>query len=1096
MNSETVVASNNVASLTINNAPTFFMNGYGKSITDFGADDGGYTICLQVDGKILVAGYSRSGSNSDFALVRYNTDGSFDESFSGDGKLTTDFGGAVDLCLNLTLQSDGKILAAGASDSRFALARYNTDGTLDTSFSDDGQVKTDIVCVTTAVLSSFYAYMSVAQVDGKILLAGGSNNHDFVLVRFNMDGTLDSTFSDDGQLTTDFENGYDQANSLIVQPDGKILVAGSTSTDVQMLNFALVRYNTDGALDTTFSDDGKLTTDFVVGDCSWSAGESVTLQPDGKILVAGMTYNASAWRYDFALARYNIDGTLDTSFGDDGKVTTSLSQYDKGFSVVVQSDGKILVAGSAQWDAAWGIALVRYNTDGTLDTSFDGDGKVTTSIYDDTWKYAYGADMIVQPDGKILVSGSAIRKTNMDSYNASDIIVVRYNTDGSLDSDFGKINSFDGIHVISLAEGTGVIPSENIELTFNVPVKAGTGSIVLHSGSATGTVVASYDVATSANLTISGNTLIINPTTDLADSTHYFVTLDAGSFYDLAGNPVAASTYDFTTYGPIVEKETLFTDDFTTPLNPADWDYNHWKAVNNPSFYGRTQQRQELPGVSDGELHLKLETFNPTYNPADPKQIPSFVGSEVITRQTFSNNEGGIFFEVKAHFVDPVDGVVGGMFLYTNSIDAGTLHDEIDFEVVSNKPDQIQTNIYSNEPLDSGHSQYNSIEGVVTEDHFYRIEWFQNAIRWFVDGQLVRVETTNIPQQPMALHLNIWAPGSEWIEGFSNALNPVITAGANTSCFFDIDSVRVVQLSSTVVDITPPEVTTFSPVDAATGVIAGSNIVLTFNEAIQKGSGLIAIHSGSATGTVVESYDVATSSNLVVAGNTLTINPSTALACGTHYYVTFGDGNVKDLASNNSVGTSAYDFTMQDSHALAGGVTFWKTGASIAEVTSTLTTVPTFGITSDSMTTSADGRYQHIDMLDGSYALTSDKVSGTAECNAINVNDALAALKMAIGINPNGDGSPVSPYQYLAADVNHDGQVKAADALNILKMAVKLSTAPANEWLFVPESIGSETMSRTHVLWSDNQIPVMLDTDHELDLIGIVKGDVNGSWVA
>jgi hypothetical protein len=159
-------------------------------------------------------------------------------------------------------------------------------------------------------------------------------------------------------------------------------------------------------------------------------------------------------------------------------------------------------------------------------------------------------------------------------------------------------------------------------------------------------------------------------------------------------------------------------------------------------------------------------------------------------------------------------------------------------------------------------------------------------------------------------------------------------------------------------------------------------------------------------------------------------------------------------------------------------------------------TIPAFGLSLDSMTTGNDGLYQHLAMADGTYTLTSAKVSGTAESNAIKANDALAALKIAVGMNPNADGSAVSPYQYLAADVNHDGQVKAADALNILKMAVKLSTAPEIEWLFVPESVGSESMSRTHIVWPDNPIPVTLDMDQDVHLIGIVKGDVDGSWAA
>ena len=1440
-----------------NNAPTFFKNGYGTSFTDFGGADTGYSIALQGDLKILVAGYSSANFTSDFALARYNADGSLDASFSEDGILTTDFGG-LEYCRSLTIQSDGQILVAGTSDSRITLARYNSDGTLDTRFDGDGKVMMDI-------LSPFYASMGVVQVDGKILLAGGSNA-DFVLLRFNMDGTPDTTFSDDGKLATDFNGGTDQGNSVIVQSDSKILVAGSSSRA-----FALARYNTDGTPDTMFGTGGQVITDLTTGLNSWSSAESVTLQLDNKILVAGMTYNADIGRYDFTLVRYNSDGKLDISFDGDGIVTTGLSQYDKGYSVAVQSDGKIVVAGTAQWGSLWGIAVVRYQSDGTLDTSFDGDGRVTTTINNVAWGSCYGADMTVQSDGKILVSGSVDRRNNIwNGDNVCDVVVVRYNTDGSLDNDFGQINTLDGRGVynrnrtpvvldsdvqiydadlamagnysgatltlsrhggansndlfsakhsgtlgalsdgrnltigglsigvinsnndgqleitfndhatqgyvnsvlqqiaysnnseastatvqidwtftdgntgnqgasgalsvtgstltkfnnaptgtvlitgsavqgqvltashtledldgignppsyvwradglvitggntlsltqyqvgkhitveagywdnlmnyetvsslqtvlvnpegtlsptlltLSPAEGaTAVMASDNIEFTFNVPVKAGTGAVVLHSGSATGAVVASYDVAKSPNITISGNALIVNPTTDLAGSTHYYVTLDAGSVNDLAGNPVAALTYDFTTDGPIVEKATLFTDDFNTSLNPASWDYNHWKAIDNPSFYGRTQQRQELPGVSDGLLHLKLDTFNPTYNPADPNQVPSFYGSEAITTAKFSNDAGGIVFEIKAHFVNPVvDGIVGGMFSYINN--SGSLHDEIDFEAVSNKLDQIQTNIYANEPRGAGNPQFNPISGDLTDAHIYRIEWFKNAVRWIVDGQLVRVETTNIPQQPMALHLNIWAPGKEWIEGFSDALNPVINLVDNTDYYFDVDSVRVAQLSSTYYysDNTAPTLISASPVDGATGIAVGNDIVFTFSEAIQKGSGAIEIYSGSAAGTLVAHYDAATSTNLTITGNTLTINPTTDLEYKTSYFITVGADAINDFAGNSYAGTTTFDFITKAGstfHNQTGSVTFWKTGDPITDVTSTLVSAPVstgtqpiefrnvqlaadgtrtmeiwetsaksdiesvqlelafstglvatwqdavglpsgwnsaannemhgkfllagmgitplssgpvklgtltlspqmaanspadaqrielsltsgllgteiiaaFSIVSDSMTTGTDGLFQHIDMPDGTYALTSAKVSGMAESNAVKTHDALAALKIAVGMNPNADGRAVSPYQYLAADSNKDGQVRASDALNILKMAVKLDTAPASEWLFVPESVGSETMSRTNVVWPVNPTPVTLATDLDVHLIGIVRGDVDGSWAA
>ena len=425
-------------------------------------------------------------------------------------------------------------------------------------------------------------------------------------------------------------------------------------------------------------------------------------------------------------------------------------------------------------------------------------------------------------------------------------------------------------------------------------------------------------------------------------------------------------------------------------------------------------------------------------------------------------------------------------------------------------------------------------------------------------------------------------------------------------------------MTSSISDVVAPTASSFTPSDGIDSVAIGSNIVLVFSEAIKSGVGTIAIHSGSATGPVVESYDTATSGNLTISGATLTINPTLDLANGTHYFVTLDAGSIKDIAGNSFAGTDAYDFTTAATaslHDLNGSATFWKTGIPMTAVTSTLAsapvvagtqpiefrniqtaadgsrtleiwetspttainsvlldlalptgstatwqdatglpagwtsspntdkpgqfilggigttalssgsvklgtltltapanpqhfelslttgqlgndTIPAFALSSDSMTTGTDGLYQHLAMNDGTYTLASAKVSGTAESNAIKANDALAALKIAVGMNPNADGSAVSPYQYLAADVNRDGQVKAADALNILKMAVKLSSAPEMEWLFVPGSVGSESMSRTHVVWPDNPMPVTLDMDQEVHLIGIIKGDVNGSWAA
>ncbi|MEH2043413.1 DUF4347 domain-containing protein, partial [Nostoc sp.] len=367
----------------------------GKVTTDLGfiAIDIGRSVALQTNGKIIVAG----DSNGDFALVRYNTDGSLDTSFSSDGKVTTDLGLlSIDIGYSLAIQADGKIIVAGTNGTDFALARYNSDGSLDTSFSSDGKVTTGFG------LTIDIAHSTTVQADGKIIVAG-TDGTDFALARYNSDGSLDTSFSSDGKVTTDFALlAIDIVYSTAVQADGKIIVAGVSNGD-----FALARYNSNGSLDTSFSSDGKVTTDF--GLLAIDIVYSLVVQADGKILVAGESNG------DFALARYNSDGSLDTSFSSDGKVTTDfgLLPNEIAYSLAVQADGKILVAGVSNND----FALVRYNSDGSIDTTFDNDGKVSTDLGLLTLDIAYG--LVQQPDGKIIVAGT----------DGTDFAVVRYLVD-------------------------------------------------------------------------------------------------------------------------------------------------------------------------------------------------------------------------------------------------------------------------------------------------------------------------------------------------------------------------------------------------------------------------------------------------------------------------------------------------------------------------------------------------------------------------------------------------------------------------------------------------------------------------------------------
>ena len=355
---------------------------------------------IQSDGKIVVAGYSYTISDNDFALVRYNTDGTLDATFGTGGKVTTAVGTSNDAASALGIQSDGKIVAAGSAAYQSisttydcALVRYNTDGTLDTSFGTGGKVIDDPMGF------SYVASALRIQSDGKIVVAGPRNDSSvvFALVRYNTDGSLDTTFDTDGRVLTDIvPNNSDKPTDLRIQSDGKIVVAGySYYQDTS--DFALVRYNTDGTLDTSFGTGGKVTTDIGSGYASYDVANALGIQSDGKIVAAGGSSS------NFALVRYNTDGTLDTSFGTGGKVTTAVgTSNDAAYALSIQSDGKIVAAGSSYNGSNNDFTIVRYNTDGTLDTSFGTGGEVITAIgSDDDYPYA----LSIQPDGKIVAAG-------------------------------------------------------------------------------------------------------------------------------------------------------------------------------------------------------------------------------------------------------------------------------------------------------------------------------------------------------------------------------------------------------------------------------------------------------------------------------------------------------------------------------------------------------------------------------------------------------------------------------------------------------------------------------------------------------------------
>ncbi|MGI8944761.1 MAG: delta-60 repeat domain-containing protein [Thermoleophilaceae bacterium] len=381
-------------------------------------------VAIQRDGKMVVAG----SWNGDFALVRYNPDGTLDPSFSGDGKQATDFGG-TEGANGVAIQPDGRIVTVGEASRAddigdFALSRHNPDGSLDPSFSGDGKLKINL-----GPSKSFDTAADVAlQVDGKIVVVGSHFVSSLAVARLNPDGSLDTTFSGDGIQTTEVTNA-DYGTAVALQPDGRILIVGAGLRS-GLSTFVLARYEPNGSLDASFSGDGKQTTELGT-EGAFAAG--VALQTDGKIVAVGGAGG------DFAIARYGTDGSLDPGFASDGTQTIDLGGADSESArdVAVQADGRIVAAGGNGSGGVGDFALARLNSNGSLDTTFSGDATTRTDF--STFDFVSG--VALQNDGRIVAAGGSIFGPSLMS---SVFAVARYHPEGSLDAGFsgdGKVTT-------------------------------------------------------------------------------------------------------------------------------------------------------------------------------------------------------------------------------------------------------------------------------------------------------------------------------------------------------------------------------------------------------------------------------------------------------------------------------------------------------------------------------------------------------------------------------------------------------------------------------------------------------------------------------
>jgi len=387
-----------------------------------GFDEEALGSVLQSDGKIVVVGKQYNGINDDVLIQRYTADGSLDTGFANNGTLVFD-SGDHEIAYDVALQNDAKIILVGyidefdAGNENILIIRLDTDGTYDSTFGGDGIVTTNV--------SEYgeYGYAIALHSDGKIVIAGevsiGGTDVQALIARYNSDGTLDNTFGTGG-LTTFDGIGWDIAYDVTIQPDGKIIMTGSTSEaaypDVALTDLLLLRLSTNGTLDDTFGINGAVTYDSI-----YESGRAVRVQNDGKIVVAGTRWSYSSIENAALLIRYNSDGSMDNTFGENGVLI-----YKKEFGfpsisgqdISLMDNGNIVMAGHVNTDGF----VIRVTNDGIYDDTLSIDG-ISAVV---SGGYAQLKSVMVQSDGKIIVAGNS---TFHDNYSDQALFLARLTGD-------------------------------------------------------------------------------------------------------------------------------------------------------------------------------------------------------------------------------------------------------------------------------------------------------------------------------------------------------------------------------------------------------------------------------------------------------------------------------------------------------------------------------------------------------------------------------------------------------------------------------------------------------------------------------------------
>ncbi len=352
--------------------------------------------------------------------------GDLDKTFGNGGKVNLGIVGYYDVAQEVALQKDGKIVVAGygkkslTSFKGLSMARYLQNGEMDYDFGSLGVIHKVTMNLEGEVNSV------VIQKDDKIVVVGYSispttNNEEITLVRFTENGKVDKTFGNKGLIVTEISSEKEVGESIAIQPDGKIVVVGTTQHNPSF-DIVLVRYDEYGHLDPYFGIGGIVITDINSG---LDIGKSIVIQNDGKLIVSGFTYVGN--KFLMTLLRYNSNGDLDTTFGKSGIVITDISGRRGRMDLALQNDGKIILVGPSEVENSHHFTLLRFNTNGSLDKSFGKNGVTKTIIGD----YSEAESVALDSHGNIVVAGTT-------ELGNEQFVVAMYNQNGMLEPGFGS----------------------------------------------------------------------------------------------------------------------------------------------------------------------------------------------------------------------------------------------------------------------------------------------------------------------------------------------------------------------------------------------------------------------------------------------------------------------------------------------------------------------------------------------------------------------------------------------------------------------------------------------------------------------------------